>query len=593
MKLLIHQNKGSVLMITTVLFVMISLSVALGLVAPVLRAGKLAETTLASKQSYFAAESGVEDVLYRIRNAKQVSSSETLIVGDAQALTTITDNGSGQKNIVATGDSDNRNRIVSASVVESEGVSFNYGVQVGVGGISLSGSSGINGSVYANGNITGTSSTYITGSAIAANSDPLSTDQANGDTGTPPATIIFGNANVTQDLAQSFQVSSESPLNKVQLYLRKNGTPSNVTVYVMTDNNGSPSAVHLASATLSASLVTNAYGWVDAVFSTNPTLQTGVTYWLVVDAGTSSSNYYTSAANSNVYNNGNGKIGQRGGTWNNTTPTGLDAYFRLYIGGQTSSISGENQWNQLRVGTSGSGIARASVVNNTNATGIIYCQSGTGNNKACNTTQQPPAPQAWPVSDNNIADFKDQALVGGTQTGNVSYGGSTTASIGPRKIVGNLDIGGSAVVTTNGTLWVTGNLTIGGSGRLKLSSAYGSNSGVIIVDGRISIAGSSPVEGSGTSGSYILLISLSDCPTSSSCSGSNAINISGSAGAVVLVAQNGTISFSGSARAKQATAYRLSLSGSTTVTYESGLADITFSSGPSGSWAVTSWKETQ
>ena len=91
----------------------------------------------------------------------------------------------------------------------------------------------------------------------------------------------------------------------------------------------------------------------------------------------------------------------------------------------------------------------------------------------------------------------------------------------------------------------------------------------------------------------MLLISLSDCPTSSSCSGSNAINISGSAGAVVLVAQNGTISFTGSAGAKQATAYKLSLSGSTTVTYESGLADINFSSGPSGSWALTSWKETQ
>ncbi len=593
MRLSTNQNKGSVLMVTTVLFVMISLSVALGLVAPVLRAGRLAETTLASKQSYFAAESGVEDILYRIRNAKQVSSSETLLVGDAQALTTITDNGGGQKDIVAVGDSDNRNRTVAASVIESEGVSFNYGIQVGVGGISLSGSSGINGSVYANGNITGTSSTYITGSAIAANSDPLSADQTNGDTGTPPATIVFGNANATQDLAQSFQVSSESPLNKVQLYIKKNGTPSNVTVYIMTDNNGSPSTVYLASASLSASLITTSYGWVDAVFSTNPTLQTGVTYWLVVDAGTSSSNYYTSAANNSVYSNGNAKIGQRGGTWNNTTPTGLDAYFKLYIGGQTSSISGENQWNQLRVGTSGSGIAKASVVNNTNATGVIYCQSGTGNNKSCDTSQQAPAPQPWPVSDNNITDFKDQAVAGGTQTGNVSYGGSTTASIGPKKIVGNLDIGGSAVVTVNGTLWITGNLTIGGSGKIKLATAYGSNSGVIIVDGRVDVSGSSPVQGSGTTGSYMLLISLSDCPTSSSCSGSNAINISGSAGAVVLVAQNGTISFTGSAGAKQATAYKLSLSGSTTVTYESGLADINFSSGPSGSWALTSWKETQ
>jgi hypothetical protein len=60
---------------------------------------------------------------------------------------------------------------------------------------------------------------------------------------------------------------------------------------------------------------------------------------------------------------------------------------------------------------------------------------------------------------------------------------------------------------------------------------------------------------------------------------------------VVLNAQNGTISFTGSASAKEATAHKMSLSGSTTVNYESGLANMNFNSGPSGTWNVNSWKE--
>ena len=85
--------------------------------------------------------------------------------------------------------------------------------------------------------------------------------------------------------------------------------------------------------------------------------------------------------------------------------------------------------------------------------------------------------------------------------------------------------------------------------------------------------------------------------TTSNCDSSfcthNAIDISGAAGSVILYAQNGTIYFSGSASAKEATGYKLKLEGSTTVTYESGIADVNFTSGPSGSWGIDSWKEAE
>ncbi|MBP6904566.1 MAG: hypothetical protein KBB91_00730 [Candidatus Pacebacteria bacterium] len=584
---------GSALIITMVLFVAISLSIASGLVAPVIRANRVATNNLESKRSYFIAESGIEDVYYRMLVSKQVSSSESLVLGTQTTTTTVTDITGGGKQIASMGNTNNRNRTIEMTLSQGAGVSFNYGVQVGQGGMTLTGSSGINGSVYANGDITGTSSSFITGSALAANSASLTADQIN-DTGAVTE-ISFGTTNSTQDMGQSFVVVAEAPLNKLQLRVRKIGTPSNATIYIVADNGGVPGTVILAQAPLSASLVGTSFGWVDAIFTTNPTLQTGVVYWLVVDAATSASNYYISAANTSGYVSGVGKIGQRGGIWNSTTPATLDYFFKIFTGGQTGRIFGSSlsQWNQFRIGTGGIGSASAQTVDYVNATGVIYCQSGTGNNKSCNTSQAIPTEQPWPVSDSNIASWKDAAVAGGTTTGNVTVAGSSTQSLGPRKIVGDLSVGGSGILTVTGTLWVTGNLTINGAAIMKLSSAYGSGSGVVIVDGRVTIAGSSPVTGSGTAGSYIMLVSLSDCPTSSSCASAKAIDISGAAGAVVLVAQNGTIAFSGSASAKQATGYAINLSGATQITYESGLANMNFTSGPSGSWTIDSWRETQ
>ncbi len=588
-----RDQKGNALLIVMVLFVVISLSIAAGLVAPVLRANRVATNNLHSKRSYFMAESGVEDVYYRLLVSKQVASSQTLVLGTETTTTTVTDISGGGKQIQSIGNVDSRNRTISATLSQGAGISFNYGVQVGQGGMKMTGSSGINGSVFANGNIEGSSSSFITGSALAANSSSLSADQTN--QGASIADVSFGTATATQDIAESFTVSAAVPLNKVQLYLKKVGSPSNATVYIVKDNGGVPGTVTLAQAPLSASLVSTSYGWVDTLFTTNPTLQTGVTYWLVVDASTSSTKYYVSSANNNGYATGTAKIGQKGGTWYSTSPSNLDFYFKVYTGGQTGRIFGTalSQYNQLHVGTSGSGTASAQTVDYVNNTGTIYCQSGTGNNKSCNTSNPVPTQQPWPISDSNIASWEDAALAGGTTTGNISLGGVTHQNMGPQKVVGNLTVGASSILTVTGTLWVTGDLTINGSGILKLSSAYGSGSGVVIVGGRIIIGGSSPVNGSGTAGSYIMLISLSDCPTSSSCSSNPAIDISGAAGAVVLIAQNGTIAFSGSASAKQATGYAISLTGATTVTYESGLANPNFSSGPSGSWNVQSWRETQ
>lgn len=585
-------QQGNVLIFTTIFFVAISLSVALGLIIPAVRTHKVAENTLHSKRSYYLSQSGIDDVFYRLKAGMNVEASQTLVLADMEAVTTLSDISSTQKEITSLGESNTRERKIRAVITQGEGVSFNYGVQTGQGGMSLSGSSGINGSVYVNGNITGTGSPYITGAAIAANSQPLTAAIQNTATGTPPSTITFGNNNATQDIAQQFVVTSEIPLNKVQLYIRKQGNPSNATVTIRTGGTTDPSSTIVATGTLSSSLVTSSFALVDVVFPTAPTLQTGVPYWIVIDAGTNTNNHYVIGANTNGYAGGAARIGRVGTSWGAVTPSTLDIQFNLFLGGFTSTITGDSQWNRLRVGTSGSGIAHASVVNNTSTPSSLYCQTGTGNNKSCDTSLPPPPPQPWPVSDGNIDTWKAEAEAGGTTVGNVNAGsGWQTVALGPRKIEGNLSVGGSAVLNVTGTLWITGNLTVDGSGRMRLANTYGGLSGVVIVDGRVTIAGSSPVTGSGAAGSHIVIVSLSDCPTSSTCGSSNAISVSGAAGAVVLVAQNGTLSFSGSGSAKQATAYRITLSGNTTVTYDSGLANMNFASGPSGTWNVEEIKE--
>jgi len=569
------RNNGAAMMIVVIFFVVISVTILVGIITPVVREFKIAGTTLNAKKAYFLAESGVEDALYRIRNSKQISSSETLVLGTSTTTTTITDISSSQKSIVSIGDADSKQRKIDLTVTTGVGVSFNYGVQTGKGGFTMANNSSIVGSVYSNGSITGSGT--ITGSATSANSASLVADQTNSKE-TPDYDVTFGNANGTQDFAQSFQISKTEVVNKVQLYLKKVGSPSNITVRIVTDSGGSPSTVVKTSGTLSASLVSTNYGWVEVPFSTNPQLDGGVTYWIVVDASTSSTKYYKIAGNNNGYANGSSKIGQYSGTWNSNSPSTVDGFFNLFIGGITGYIQG------ITVGSGSAGNVYAHTVEKVTAGGTIYCQSGTDNNKACNTSLADPTEIAMPISDQNIQDWKDAAEAGGTHSGNYTVSGSST-TLGPKKITGNLAVNNSGVLTISGIVWVQGTLSIDNNATVKLASGYGSSEGLIIVDGTTTIGNNANFQGSGTTGSYVMVLSTMYSK--------DAINLGNNAGAVILYAANGTISVSNNAGAKSLTAYSIDLSNNATITYDSGLANSNFSSGPSGSYNIASWKESE
>lgn len=566
-----------------VLFVALSLSIALGLVVPALHANRIAEDSLQAKQSYFIAESGVEDVLYRLRTGKQLSASETLVLGTAETTTTVTTVNLTEKQITSVGDAKDRNRSVSVTVSQGAGASFQYGLQAGRGGISLQ-SGSIVGNVYSNGPITANNSgsNSISGTAVSATVSSPTANQQNDGAAVPPAEIRFGGSvdwqtNYTDDMAQSFQVSESNTLSNVRLYIKKSSAAwmGDITVRITANSGGNPGTT-IASATLDHEDIGTGYSYISVPFGAAPTLNAGSTYWIVLDTSSTYGSYYTLGATNSTYANGMAKVGVFGGSFSATTPNGLDGYFGVFMGGSTGLI------DNLKGGGIG-GDARAYTVNDSIVGGTIHCQSGTGNNKACTTTGAVDAEGEWPVSEDAIASWEEKAVLGTTTTGNITVGSGTTVNMGPRKIVGNLTVTGGSTVILDGTLWVTGTLTISGGSTIRLSSAYGTASDAVLVNGRIALSGGGTANGSGTTGSYILLVSKSTA--------SNAITQDGGSGAVILVAQNGTISLTGGVTAKQVTGYAISISGGSSVTYESGIANLNFSSGPSGSWNIDSWKE--
>ncbi len=647
-----NSQAGQAIMIAVIFFLAISLTVVLGIATPILQSVKIGNDLIRSKASYFLAEGALEDAIYRIKNGGTVNNGDTITVDGYTTTISVVSGANNQQTIETSADYNNIYRNMQASVSTGSGASFSYGLQAGAGGFYISGGSTVNGSVYSDGPILGSSGT-ITGTAISADSASLTADQTNNSptpitTCTSPTCISFGNSSATQNLAQSFQVSTDGPLHDIQFYLQKVGKPSNITVKLVADNNGSPNSKDLLSTdgSIAASAVSGSgLDWVDVSFPSNTTLYTGETYWVILYLSkNSSSNYYISGANSS-YANGVAKVGKFGSSWYSTSPAGLDAYFELYLGGVYGTVCGSNSVTscqssyagELTVGSGSTGTAWAHQVSGTNVAGTMYCQvGGTGSpyydNKICDTSQPDPPAIAMPVSDGNIQDWENQVtnsinggwtLQGdlspnwqGTTTstlthitgnfssgsgndtftsglevdGNMTISNGSTVTAGPLLVKGNLTVGSTGLVLT-GTLWVQGSITVSSGAHINLASSYGSNSGIIISNGPMNLAGGGSLAGSGQSGSYLLLVTTSDCPISASCNGAAAISISGGAGAVILYAPHGTLSMSGGTHVNAMAADYISITGGSVINYDSGLANINFSSGPTGGWNVSGWGE--
>ena len=103
-------ERGAAMLIAIIFFVVASVAVVIGMTGPVAREYHTATESLASAQSYFLAESAAEDAYYRFKNSLSLGASDTVTLPAGSATATIAPFGTGQKEIVATGNVQNSQR---------------------------------------------------------------------------------------------------------------------------------------------------------------------------------------------------------------------------------------------------------------------------------------------------------------------------------------------------------------------------------------------------------------------------------------------------------------------------------------------------
>ena len=98
------------------------------------------------------------------------------------------------------------------------------------------------------------------------------------------------------------------------------------------------------------------------------------------------------------------------------------------------------------------------------------------------------------------------------------------------------------------------------------------------------------IQNSGTEGSYILFISQNNSAQNGG--SEKAITAENSiSGEVLVYAGHGEINLKNSVNLREVSAYKIRLSNFAQVIYKTGLANLLFTSGPSGGYSIDGWQE--
>jgi Tfp pilus assembly protein PilX len=538
------------------------------------------------EQALSLAEAGIEHAIRQLNLNSTYGGETDTPFGPGVFTVTVTGSGQ-QRTIEATGsvpDSQTpraqRTIRVTASI-SSTSVQFFYGVQVDSGGLSMGNNARVNGNVYSNGSIVGGNGATIMGDAIVASElgdEPeVAWEEHNADQ-------FFATSSSNRDIAQSFIATESGTVPQVAVFLGKVGNPSsNITLRLTADNSGRPATSSLASGTINRASVGITPSWVYVSFSSPPNVISGTKYWIVLDYNTNNpTNYWNWRKDgSDAYP---GNTGMTTGNWSSGsavwTNVGGDLAFQVWIGGTATRIEG------MIIGNASTGTARANTFINTSVHGSS-CP-----NQYC-LVENPPR-EKLPISDGVIADWKNDAAAGGTHTGNFTVTRNTTQSLGPRRITGDLVIENGATLIVTGTLHVQGNLVLDGqNGAIRLDPSYGANSGLVVTDGWIHVSNNFDALGSGTPGSYIMLITTADHTAGPFTHHNAAIDLHNRMTGSILYAGKGKVFLHQNVTVKEVTAWGLELENNAVVTYEFGLQNATFTSGPGAGWSVVkgTWQE--
>jgi hypothetical protein len=156
-------------MITIVVFFLFaSMVIVFGIITPILKQVSIAKTLVFSKEGYYLANASLEDIYYRIKFNKNISSSEILSLNNGTATTEVVDVASNKRITTTANVNENIRKIQSVVIPNAVGVSFHYGIQSGQGGFLLYNSSSITGNIYTSGHVVGNNDNMIYGDIVAS-----------------------------------------------------------------------------------------------------------------------------------------------------------------------------------------------------------------------------------------------------------------------------------------------------------------------------------------------------------------------------------------------------------------------------------------
>ena len=510
------------------------------------------------------------------------ANATVLTVGDSQIVTSMGLSGTYQ-------------RLTKAIFTRPRSVAMLYAMQVGTSSIESYNNANVIGDVYVNGSVSGLNVTG--GSIIASNkADPVIVESYQVSSTSPGMTSVqfWKKTPSTPDLAQSFRISSASPINALSLSLKKiSGSWSGGVVKIVNDNNGNPGTTVYATATLSSgSVSTSAFGDPYLPLNTTINLTPGVTYWIVADMPTQSSNsaYLMAEAVSSTtsnYANGVVKVGSwsssNGGTWSLPPSTAGDIFFKLFYNGQISTVT------DSVVQGSPYFIWAREIYSSNASNGKIYCQNSVSTTPvSCDDSRPDPAIAGEVITTNDYTSWESLAT-SGTTTSSITVTDSNSRTLGNTKINGNLNIYNNSQVYITGNLWITGNLNMANNAVLQIDPSQGAKDLVVLVNGSINLDNNVNVLGSGNSESFILLVSkcnMTSCPSGS-------IVLTNNANAGAMIAQNGKVNMYNNATAKSVVAKGVTMTNNANVTYDSKLQYFSLESTGSTSslWSIDSWQE--
>lgn len=353
--------------------------------------------------------------------------------------------------------------------------------------------------------------------------------------------------------------------------------------------------------------------------TTTAVFDTASDMYLVTATSTLASAYRTAQTSLYLGSGASFNFGVQSGNGGFTFTNGSAVQGNVFSNGHIMQSGGGNAWiygDAISAGPSGlidgvsmTGDARAHTLVDNEIGGDAYYVTDSAS-VVTGTRYIGAADQAtttMPITDAQIEDIKQDVVDNGTLIASTSpecSGGTyvigSDLTLPSVHIECNVEIqGNNTDVTLLGSLWIEGTLSFKSGPNIIIDSSVGARTVPIVVDNeadrltssQIIIENSTSFTGSGSPKSYILLISQNNAAELGDTT-KTAIEVQQSSyGDLLVYAAHGKIELGNSAALKEVTGYLIHLGNNADITYESGLVNTLFTSGPGGGYTINGWRE--